>query len=290
MTMGEITEISWTDHTFNPWIGCQRVSPACEHCYAESGNKRWGKELWGPKAERSVTRLDNWKKPVRWNKKAEEAGVRRLVFCASQADVFEDRRDLDEPRARLFELIEKTAGLDWLLLTKRADKMTELAPVSWAKAWPRNVWAGVTVEDQKRADERIPHLLNVPAVLRFLSCEPLLGPVNLAPWLVPPRPDFGHGPGGGSFLEEQLQGQWDAEHKGRPTIDWVICGGESQYGARPMRIDWARDLRDLCAVAGIPYHFKQWGEHDATGKRVGKPAAGYLLDGVEHRAFPEVSR
>lgn len=191
--MGVDTSIEWTDHTFNPWWGCQRVSPACEHCYAETFSRRiggspWAKgEHWGPKSLRTIASEKQWGEPVRWNAAAEKAGVRARVFCASMADVFEDRRDLDAPRARLFALIEATPWLDWQLLTKRTDAMVRLAPERWAKAWPRNVWAGTTVESQKYADERIPHLLRVPAAVRFLSCEPLLEAVDLRRW-------FGYNP------------------------------------------------------------------------------------------------
>ncbi|HEY7770469.1 DUF5131 family protein [Longimicrobium sp.] len=194
--MGANTKIEWCDHTFNPWIGCQRVSPGCVNCYAEHTNtyvrvqRAGGNELWGPKGARHVTSDANWRKPLAWNRLAagnrttawalDKVHVRPRVFCASLADVFEDRPDLVAPRARLFALIQATPELDWLLLTKRPENMVRLAQASgWEGDWPANVWAGCTVEDQQRADERIAHLLAVPAAVRFLSCEPLLGPVDL---------------------------------------------------------------------------------------------------------------
>jgi protein gp37 len=182
--MGDETKIQWTDHTFNPWIGCQRVSPGCEHCYAEARDNRFdGGMHWGPKGTRRVTSPGNWAKPRAWNREALAEGRRARVFCASLADVFEDRPELVEPRARLFALIEETPALDWQLLTKRPENMVRLAPAAWAGGWPATVWAGTTCEDQRRADERIPHLLRVPAAVRFLSCEPLVGAVDLGAWI-----------------------------------------------------------------------------------------------------------
>lgn len=244
--MGDTTAISWCDHTFNPWIGCARVSPGCLHCYAETYDQRWSDgEHWGKQGSRRVTSDANWRKPLKWDREAAEAGVRRRVFCASLADVFEDRPDLVEPRERLWTLIAETPNLDWLLLTKRPENFAGMLP--WMTAggchadegptfnpWP-NVWLGTSVEDQQRADERIPPLLDTPAAVRFLSMEPLLGPVTLnAHQLVDTGP-------------------W-------PAIHWVIVGGESGGNhARPMHTDWARDIRDQCVAAGVPLHFKQWG-------------------------------
>ena len=318
--MSDKTGIEWTDHTFNPWWGCVRVSPACEHCYAETWAKRFGVE-WGVKAERKPASEKVWASPLRWNKAAQKAGVRARVFCASMADVFEDRRDLDVHRRRLFDIIAITPWLDWQLLTKRPEAVMRLVPESWNfYGWPKNVWIGTTVEDQRRADERIPHLLAIPAVVRFLSCEPLLGPLNLHPWLCAY---------GDANKPEQRLGEV-CEPAG--NIHWVIGGGESGNGARPMHPEWARALRDQCAAAGVPFFFKQWGEWmDATSQdpitakgqdlviltsgewigggdgkkngmvdehwrerggawmvRVGKKNAGALLDGVEHKAFPVV--
>jgi protein gp37 len=249
--MGETT-IQWTDYTFNPWVGCQRVSPGCEHCYAEAYDKRVGgvpkaqrpdpsKPLlrWGPTAPRVRTSAANWRKPLKWDLDAkfeqEAANVenghpparRRRVFCASLADVFEDRPELVPWRNDLWHLIDETPHLDWLLLTKRPENLKRWLPwvigedaggvVSDGSPWP-NVWLGATVEDQQRANERIPHLTLAPAVVHFLSCEPLLGPVRLP--LLPYH------------------------------VDWVIVGGESGGGARRFDVEWARTIKRDIAKAG----------------------------------------
>ena len=252
--MGEHSKIEWTDHTFNPWWGCVRVSPACQHCYAETFSKRVGLDVWGVGESRRFFGAKHWQEPRKWNAAAQRAGVRARVFCASMADVFEDRADLVQPRADLFVLIDDTPWLDWLLLTKRPEHIERLMPAYWGNGvWP-NVWLGATVEDSLR-ESRIEALRSAPAVVRFLSCEPLLA--SVAPNLA--------------------------------GIQWVICGGESGHGARPMRVEWARSLRDRCVDAGVAFHFKQWGEHNAQGVRVGKKAAGRLLDGREWNEFPQRS-
>jgi protein gp37 len=251
--MGENSGIQWTTHTFNPWVGCQRVSPGCEHCYAEAYDKRVGgaklpngtKALrWGPTAPRVRTSPANWRKPIAWNKAAAEAGRRDRVFCASLADVFEDRPELASWRLELLELIRTTPDLDWLLLTKRpANVLPSLRAArysipsstpldTWLVNWmdfghpPANVWLGTTVEDQRRADERIPALVEVPAVVRFLSCEPLLERVDLHRW-----------------LDEDATGFVG-------LIGWVIIGGESGPGARPFAIEWARAIIRQCRDGG----------------------------------------
>lgn len=345
--MGKNTSIEWTDHTFNPWWGCEKVSPGCAHCYADTFARRLGHggtkpPLWGPGSERRMFGDKHWAEPLAWDRAAAEAGTRARVFCASMADVFEDRPELAAPRARLFGLILATPNLDWLLLTKRpenADRLWRAAHrhdyEEWAgddagqpgPTWRPNVWLGTTVEDQRRAVERLPHLIAVPAAVRFLSCEPLLGPVDLFAALFGEQyafrgahPDI---PGCNTlqFVDGLGQG-----------IDWVIAGGESGPNARPMHPAWARSLRDQCAAAGVPFLWKQWGEwapkrmlgletngrtwssvsldgtsaemftpwngHDDDGTegaeavmvKVGKAAAGRTLDGVTHDAFPEVSR
>lgn len=282
--MGEGSRIEWTDHTFNPWWGCAKVSPGCEHCYAESSSKRWGHEIWGHGGERRFFGEKHWNEPLRWNR-AVPVGERRRVFCASMADVFEDRADLHTPRHHLWRLISKTQDLDWLLLTKRPENLAKLLPWGpvmsvagrWLDPWP-NVWIGVTVEDQQRADERIPRLLEVPAVVRFLSCEPLLGAVRLPAEAL------------GECSDPQCgDSTWDhACTLGLPGVDWVIVGGESGPGARPMDPYWARSLRNQCTSAGVAFHFKQWGAHNADLVRIGKKASGRLLDGRTWDQFPEV--
>ncbi len=253
--MGTTTAISWTDHTFNPWWGCQRVSPGCEHCYAETFAKRTGNDVWGKNAERRFFGDKHWNEPLRWNRTAEAEGRQHRVFCASMADVFEDRRDLDAERERLWALIGATPSLDWQLLTKRPQNVVRLSPWGY-DAWSVNVWLGTTVEDQKRAEERIPELLKVPAKIRFLSCEPLLSEVDLSRWV------------------------WDRLTAiALPGIHWVIGGGESGPKHRLLNLDHARSLRDQCQSAGVPFFFKQVGGRTPT-------AGGDLLDGVQHKAFP----
>lgn len=331
--MGANTKIEWCDHTFNPWIGCTKVSPACAHCYAENETpvrvlREKGRETWGKGAPRHRTGRDTWKQPLRWDREAGRTldamrpGMSRVdvpmarprVFCASLADWLDSEVPADW-LADLLELIRSTPNLDWLLLTKRPElwmkRMGAARPAfcddaplhdfisSWVSGRaPDNVWIGTTVEDQARADERIPELLKIPARVRFLSCEPLLEAVDLrlsrADRIVHQMEKCDTFPG--------------FAHSGkRSRIDWVICGGESGTKARPMQPDWARGLRDQCRAAGVPFFFKQWGEHAwafsdddedepmPAGSppkpiRVGKAAAGRKLDGVEHSAFPEVRR
>ena len=243
------TAIEWTDHTFNPWYGCARVSPGCMNCYAETlMADRYKKVEWGPGRARVRTSKAYWNGPSKWDREAAAAGVRACVFCASLADVF-DPEVSDEWRGDLYRLIRSTPNLDWLLLTKRPEHAA--AWVASAGGHYPNVWIGVSVEDQQRADERIPILLTIPAVVRFLSVEPMLGPVDLRQWTL-------------------------AEHGRRfigakPGIDWVICGGESGKGARRMDPAWAESVRDQCVAAGVPFFFKQWGG-------VNKKVAGRILD------------
>ncbi|MBY0430173.1 MAG: phage Gp37/Gp68 family protein, partial [Rhodospirillales bacterium] len=227
--MAENSKIEWTDHTFNPWVGCIKVSEGCVNCYAEGWAKRSGLVEWGPKGERRRTSPANWRKPYKWDRDSASSCVK--VFCASLADVFENHPSIDPQwRADLWTLISSTPHLLWLLLTKRPENIVRFLPEGWMMGYP-NVWLGTTVENQEQAEARIPHLLATPAARRFVSCEPLLGPLTL-PLLHPPH----------------------------ARLDWVIVGGESGPKARPMHPDWARSLRDQCADAGVPFLFKQWGE------------------------------
>ena len=253
--MAENTKIEWTDHTFNPWIGCTKVSPGCDHCYAENlMDTRMGVASWRPGAERVRTKDANWKMPLRWNAQADafmaQHGRRQRVFCASLADVFDNAVD-PQWRADLFDLIAATPNLDWLLLTKRIGNVGNMLPVpfDFDKHYP-NVWIGATIVNQVEADRDIPKLLDVPARVRFLSMEPLLGPVDLTgEWLTAKL---------GAYPFKGLA----SEHRTRlvDLLDWVIVGGESGPRARPMHPDWARSLRDQCRAAGVPFLFKQWGE------------------------------
>jgi protein gp37 len=295
--MSENSKIEWTHHTFNPWWGCSKVSPACDNCYAEREAKRFNGDrmLWGVHADRREFGDKHWIDPVKWNAKASEAGERRRVFCASMADVFDKNAPIGA-RERLWKLIEETPNLDWLLLTKRIGNVQEMIPIRWLAELPRNIWLGITVINQEEADRDIPKLLRVPAAVRFLSMEPLLGPVDL--W---------------KYFDHGSKGSW------KYGLDWVIVGGESGPEARPMHPDWARSLRDQCGAAGVPFLFKQWGEWISAdqkecptgpswlwrwsdGKdyerglwrtasqlmcRAGKKAAGRMLDGRTHDGFPE---
>jgi protein gp37 len=300
--VGENSKIEWCHHTFNPWIGCQKVSPGCDHCYAETQNahRKWNGGTWGPHAPRKRTSEANWKLPLRWARAAHEAfedyqvgmlatrPTRPRVFCASLADIF-DNQVPTEWRSDLFALIEGTPELDWLLLTKRPENIMEMLWPKWDASLPNNIWLGTTCEDQANADRRGRILRSIPARIRFLSCEPLLGPIKL---------DI-----------ETIQ-----------SLDLIISGGESGTGARPSHPNWHRSLRDQCATAGVFYHFKQWGEwrpHDNDWPRngdracvvypdgrfvtrslgdpcgegedmfvAGKKRAGRLLDGIEHNGMP----
>jgi protein gp37 len=328
--MAENTKIEWAHHTFNPWIGCTKVGPGCDHCYAEADfDKRRHVVQWGAGQPRKLTADSTWAMPRRWNKEAERLGVRYRVFCASLADVF-DNEVSPEWRAELFKLMLFTPHLDWLLLTKRignATRMTEEAvhdsmkelPAAHQLAWPwPNVWIGATIVNQEEADRDIPKLLAVPAAKRFLSMEPLLGPVDLTDITVKHA-------GGTEDHFSAIFDPDDDEAENFQYLDWVIVGGESGPNARPMHPDWARSLRDQCQAAGVPFLFKQWGEwapgenvHRTSGTvdgawwvdgrwmpsrenlasddghrddepdlyRVGKKAAGRLLDGIEHNGVP----
>lgn len=261
--MGTETGIQWCDHTFNPWRGCTKVSAGCAHCYAEKLSLRNPDVLgeWGVKGKRAIAAESYWKLPYAWDKKANADNVRRSVFCASLADVFEERAELDDHRLRLFNIIKQTQNLDWLLLTKRpvfAERWLQV----YGLVMPENVWMGTSAENQETADERIPVLLSIPATRHFVSCEPLLGEVDLMPYF-----------SGSKF-------QHDATYA-YGGLDWVIVGGESGAEARPMKADWVRSLRDQCEKMSVAFFFKQWGEYHPKLGRVGKKSAGRMIDGQE---------
>lgn len=250
--MGITTGISWTHHTFNPWAGCTKVSPACDRCYAEIETKRYGFVTWGKDGPRRRTSAKYWDQLERWNTAARIAKERRRVFIASWADVMEENRQLDPIREELWPRLEPLESLDLLLLTKRPQNFKRYLPRDWQR-FPRiNVWGMTTVESKEylwRADA----LRETPFVVRGLSIEPLLGPLGTL----------------------NLSG-----------IHWVIVGGESQHGARAMRPEWAREIRDQCLQAGVAFHFKQWGEHDSRLIHIGKKKAGRDLDGREWNEVP----
>ena len=251
--MVENSKIEWTDHTFNPWIGCTKVSQGCANCYAETQmtrKPRWA-NTWGPQGSRIKTSEAYWRKPLAWNRKAEQEGRRYKVFCGSLCDVFDDRPLFHQWRTALFlKLIDETPSLDWLLLTKRPENVKGFMNDLRLGHWPENVWIGTSVENQETADRRIHHLIEIPANVLFLSVEPLLGPIGLwAPW-------------------------WDLR-----LINWVIVGGESGPNARVMLPGWVESIRDQCLDYDTPFFFKQWGglRHDSGGR---------LLDGREWSEMP----
>ncbi|MDX3929188.1 MAG: phage Gp37/Gp68 family protein [Shinella sp.] len=288
--MAENSAISWTTHTWNPWMGCTKVSPACDGCYAEAlMDKRYGKVKWG-NHPRHRTGAHTWNDPFRWQKQAEKDGDRPFVFCASLADIFDNQVD-PQWRADAFDVMRQTPRLVYLLLTKRPQNIVKLSEA--AGGLPQNAAIGATCEDQKRANINVPALLDAKGIVdpafTFLSCEPLLSHIQIA-----------------EYLPNKL---WnDIPSWKQPELDWVITGGETDQGghkARPTKPDWIRSLRDQCAAAGVPFHHKQngeWvsvsevagpGEHfkfedGATVRRIGKRLSGRTIDGVEHNAFPIV--
>lgn len=351
--MAGTTGISWADSTFNPWIGCTRVSPACDDCYAaRSTPARTLGVVWGSGEPRRRTSAANWKLPAQWNRdrfyacqdcswrgdepsrpyvtgpvtlvlcpacNGEVEPARRRVFCASLADVFDNEVD-PQWRDNLFDLIEQTPNLDWLLLTKRIGNVGNMLPVpfDFARLYP-NVWLGITVVNQAEADRDIPKLLAVPARVRFVSIEPMLGPIDLTHALMKCCGSFVPGHVGDGLMQPPHPPECCGDPVFLDDLHWVIAGGESGPHARPSHPDWYRSLRDQCAAAGVPFLFKQWGEWVSSAQnqelhggpwsrwmwedgkpfepgdplrgalycRAGKKASGHLLDGVEHQAFPE---
>lgn len=254
--MGQETGISWTHHTFNPWWGCTAISPGCDHCYAETFDKRVGGAHWGKDAPRRLFGDKHWNEPRKWNEAAQRAGERRRVFCASMADVF----DADAPegqRERLWPLIRETPWLDWLLLTKRHGRIARNLPADWGEGYA-NVWLGVTVDDRGNGLPRVDVLRAIPARVRFLSVEPLLedlGAVDLA------------------------------------GIHWAIVGGESGPGARPFHVDWARSLIRQCRAQGAAAFVKQLGTRPVGAKvasRKGDVPAEWPAD-IQVQEFPNAA-
>lgn len=304
--MTQNTKIEWATHTFNPWIGCTKVGPGCDNCYAKADfEDRKHRVVWGAGQPRSRTSAANWQLPLRWNAQHDEFfamhGHRQRVFCASLADVFDNSID-PQWRADLFQLIEATPNLDWLLLTKRIGNVPALVPEAtdlidygegwqsmWGQGvWPKNVWLGATIVNREELLRDGPKLAAIPADVKFWSAEPMLGDLGAVPPELLP--------------------------------DWVIVGGESGPSARPMHPDWARSLRDQCEAVGVPFMFKQWGgwisaDQDncpsgppfkdwmwadgavfAPGdgqramplfRKVSKQSAGRLLDGFECNGAPQ---
>lgn len=255
--MGEITKISWCHHTFSPWRGCTKVSAGCTNCYAETMSKRNPAVLgeWGPEGKRAMAAESYWRQPLKWDRAAEAAGERRRVFCASLADVFEDRPELVAPRARLFDTIASTPHLDWLLLTKRPENIIRLWPgttvpnrpmvaINGHRVFP-NVWLGVSAENQQELVRRAWELLSIPAAVRFLSLEPLLGPVD-------------------TEEPELLCDAWRRGGTIGTYLDWVIVGGESGPKARPCDVAWIRRVVKQCRETKTACFVKQMGANPGT--------------------------
>lgn len=265
--MAENTKIQWATHTWNFWCGCEPVSPACAHCYAEAWAKRAGRDF----SERKLTTEANRRLPLKWQRDADaferEHGHRQRVFVNSLADVFDNKVPQDW-RDSLFAMIRQTPSLDYLLLTKRIGNAKHMLPADWDDGYS-NVWLGSTVVTQPEADRDIPKLLALPARVRFLSIEPMLGPIDLYGRVhACPTHDYS-----GGFCVQDC-GDWRRIH-------WVIVGGESGSGARPLDPAWAYDVRDQCQVAGTAFFMKQLG--GVRDKR------GDLADLPEHlrvREFP----
>ncbi|MFE1949970.1 DUF5131 family protein [Streptomyces sp. NPDC059524] len=315
--MSDTTTIEWTDRTWNPVTGCTKVSAGCDNCYAETIAERFRGHTAFPKGFDIQIRTDKVNDPLKWRKPAR-------VFVNSMSDLFHDEVD-QAWIADIFAVMAAAHRHTFQLLTKRHARMRHLLndpafvnevrtralskglpPDQWA--WPLpSLWLGVSVENQQWANIRIPALLRTPAAIRFLSCEPLLGPVNLKQAVRTMGSERGHG------LTASYVHASDCCHKYH-GIDWVIVGGESGRKARPMDPTWAQSLRDQCAEANVPFFFKQWGEYAPTGylviggtsrgvllvgdpvddmghrveiARIGKKNAGRQLDGRTHDAFPE---
>ncbi len=236
--MAEHSTISWCDAAFNPWIGCTKVSLACDHCYAERWAARFGRVAWDAPPVR--TSAANWQQPIGWNSKTERTGKGLRVFCASLGDILDNAAPAAW-RADLSALIESTPALTWLLLTKRIGNAQRMLPPGWLERPRPNVWLGATVVNQEEAARDVPKLIATPAMLRFASCEPLLGPIE---------------------FDREWFGRSEYDRAGNlchSAIDWVMVGGESGPHARPMHPKWVRAIRDQCADAQGWFYFKQWG-------------------------------
>jgi protein gp37 len=318
--MAEQTGIQWCDSTMNPWIGCTRVGPGCDFCYAAAHmDTRLGKVKWGAGEQRERTSAAYWKQPERWNaqpffectkcgwrgseKEMEKhpcgcgrgamVKARRRVFCASLADVF-DNEVPDSWRHDLFALIGNTPNLDWLLVTKRIGNAKDMLP--WGKIltgdlppWP-NVWLGATVVNQQEANRDIPKLLDTPAALRFLSMEPLLGPVDLSPFLAPvccgnPVADYG-----GEYMGQREVVPSCCGNPNPSPLSWVIVGGESGPKARPFDLAWCAQIVRDCQTAGVPVHVKQLGDNPCRTDGSAIEVHDYGHKGKDMHRWPELLR
>lgn len=277
--MGIETGVQWAAHTFNPWRGCNKISPGCKHCYAEAFVvNRQSLPVWGAQAPRRIAAESTWRQPLRWNKIALSGAPRPRVFCASLADVFEDYRgpsaaELRDARGRLFRLIEQTPRLVWMLLTKRADRVAHEIPAHWQDGrWPANAWIGFSAESQETFDARWEFMRHLPAPLVFTSMEPMLGPVVLP----------------SSYLS-------------RGQRVWPIVGGESGGKARPFDMAWATRMLKPCQDHGVPLFIKQLGAvaidgpgtrsplSAAAGTRSGKIDCAITDDGEDSQIYRRVN-
>lgn len=288
-----LTKIEWAEETWNPVTGCTPVSAGCENCYARRMATRLRGRHGYPADDPFKVTLhpDRMEQPLRWR-------IARRVSVCSMGDLFhEDVRDYQF--YQVYEVMERCSHHTFLLLTKRPEIAKAVLTRYEGRTWPLpNVWLGVTAEDQTAADERIPILLKIPAAVRFVSVEPMLGPVRIK------TERELHEDAAGMNLDPMFF-SFNGINANGIGVDWVICGGESGPGARPMHPDWARSLRDQCEAAGTPFFFKQWGEwttqypqgvnmasremaysHGETFYRVGRKAAGCLLDGREWSKYP----
>ena len=242
----EQTAIEWTDNTFNPWWGCTKVSPGCDNCYAAALDRRTGGNHWGPAADYRQLSAANWSKPAKWNRQAAKAGTRTRVFCASMADVFDNHAPQGE-RERLWQVIRDTPALEWQLLTKRPGNIAAMLPTDWNSGYP-NVWLGTTIENADVAEQRHRQLVAVPAAVRFISFEPLIGDVS-----------------------PMLPGILDG-------IDWTIIGGESGNGHRPINPEWVSAIIENCRDTGTAVFFKQWGGFRPKSHGCGLPGGGEVKE------------
>lgn len=292
--MGQRTGIQWADATFNPWWGCAKVSAGCTNCYAERDARRFGHDVWGVQGPRRFFGETHWREPLTWNARAQASGQPFRVFCSSMADVFEDRPDLAPERAKLWDLIEATPALTWMLLTKRPENAAGMAP--WRGQWPGHIWFGFTGEDQSTLDARWAHAAKIPAAVHFVSAEPLLGPLDFECVTQPRDPRFYYNALSGQWSHYGEDGQPDVcEHWEEDTLDWVIVAGESGgpaeralvvpmghsglWGPKPEAARWVRDIHEQCELAGVPFFFKGWG-----GPRAG--TGGRMHRGREWSEFP----
>jgi protein gp37 len=281
--VGKDTGIAWAHSTFNPWMGCTKVSPGCDHCYAAvSTPVRAMRVPWGPGEPRRRTSESNWKQPLAWNRKAEHSSEPHRVFCASLADVF----DNDAPEAwrnDLWALIEATPALTWMLLTKRIGRWAGCVPANWLDRFPRNVWLGITVVNQEEADRDIPKLLHVPTRVRWLSIEPQLGRVDLAE-------HFGMWWNSTMLAWEGTSSAGfnrNPNNQAETAIDWVITGGESGPQARAYDLAWPRVLVRECNAARVPIFVKQLGA--LAVERVAGYGEFVRLDYLKDRAGGDIA-